>query len=377
MRHTGNTSRLKTTRGSIIVLVLVFIILLTFIVMAFLEEASARIKYYGLFHNRDDLRVDAYSALEITLAVINEYREVEGALWGPSQGWGDPLQQVEFKPAHAQYVRVSFEDESGKLPLASLDYNTLLVLFDVLGFDLPDREALADGYLDWTDEDDNRRLNGFDGDDYDDMDPPYKPANAPITTWDEFHLIKPWNTLFWDENGVPTEKWNLFKSSVSLYHTGAININQANPTVMAVLYEKGLVDPRNIEDYRNGADGEPGTEDDRLIRDGQNGPNFNLGNSKEITNSIEMLRVTVEAIRGDARFMLQALVTWSGANPGAGDSSRTRSIEEDTQQNIQSQAGNANEERTRARGKTRTVPSAAADLGYPFRFVRITENRKI
>jgi general secretion pathway protein K len=183
-------------RGSIIVLVLVFIVLLTFIVVAFLEEASAKIKYYGLFHNRDDLRTDAYSAMEVSLAVINQYREIEGALWGPLQGWDKPFEEVEYIPANATSVNVTFEDESAKLPLASLDYDTLLMLFDVMGFDFQERQELADGLLDWTDEDDLRRLNGFDGEDYEDMEPPYRPSNGPITSWDEFQLIQPFNTLF-------------------------------------------------------------------------------------------------------------------------------------------------------------------------------------
>ena len=161
----------RSQQGSIIVMVLVFVVLLTFIVVAFLEEATSKIKYYGLFHNQDDLRTDAYSAMEVTLAVINQYREVEGALWGPAQGWDNPLASVDFIPAHATSVQVSFKDESAKLPLANLDYDALLVLFDVLGFDLPAAESLADGLLDWTDEDDLRRLNGFDGEDYDDWLP--------------------------------------------------------------------------------------------------------------------------------------------------------------------------------------------------------------
>lgn len=373
--HPPVSSRGK--RGSVIILVLVFIVLLTFIVVAFLEEASSRIKYYGLFHNRDDLRVDAYSALEISLAVINQYREVEGALWGPAQGWGNPLAETGFVPAHAQAVQVSFGDESAKLPLASLDYDTLLILFDVLGFDLPEAESLADGLLDWTDEDDLRRLNGFDGDDYEDFEPPYKPSNAPIVSWDEFRLIEPWRTLFFDENGIPNEKWALFKSAVSLYHEGPVNINQASRTVLEVFYEKGLVDIRSLEYYQNGADGIPGTEDDRLIRGDSSTSNLLPAESSELTTSIQLLRVKVEAIRGDARFMVEALVTWSGANPGAGDTEVERPAEEESRENINSETQTSREERVRARGQTRTAPSTAANLGYPFRFVRITENRKI
>ncbi|MEX0331349.1 MAG: hypothetical protein AB3N64_08010 [Puniceicoccaceae bacterium] len=363
-------------RGSIIVLVLVFIVLLTFIVVAFLEEATARIKYYGLFHNRDDLRTDAYSALEITLAVINQYREVEGALWGPTQGWGNPLEKSDFQPAHAAAVRISFEDESGKLPLQTLDYSTLLILFDVLDFDLPDAQSLADGLLDWMDEDDLRRLNGFDGDDYDDKDPPYRPSNSAIVSWDEFKLIEPFDTLFWDEEGRPTAAWDRFKSSVSLYHTGAINVNQANSTVQEVLMEKGVLDSRSFAYFKNGSDGVPGTEDDRLFRMGQGNDGILPGEGSEVTDSIELLRISVEAIRGEARFLLQALVTWSGSNPGAADTTTPEQTEgEDTDEVVDSDPGTAEEERVRARGKTRTAPAASAKLGYPFRFVRITENR--
>ena len=365
---------LKDKRGSIIVLVLVLVVLLTFVVVAFLEEATAKIKYYGLFHNRDDLRTDAYSAMEISLAVINQYREIEGNLWGPAQGWGNPLAEIDFQPAHASRITVSFEDESARLPLPGMDYDSLLVFFDVLGFDLPEAQSLADGFLDWTDEDDLRRLNGFDGEDYEDMDPPYRPANSPVVSWDEFFLIEPFRRLFWDEEGLPTDRWATFKSAVSLYNTGPVNINQANGTVLAYLTERGLIDSRSFLDYRNGRDGEEGTEDDRIYRSGEN--SFLLGESNEVTDSIELLRISVEAARGEASFVLEALVSWSGANPGAGDAASPEETQPRTTPVEESDTGSAADRRSQAKGKTRTAPSAAASLGYPFRFIRITENRK-
>lgn len=377
MRRLPDSSRFRPgdKTGSVIVLVLVLVVLLTFIVVAFLEEATGKIKYYGLFHNRDDLRTDAYSAMEITLAVINQYREIEGQLWGPAQGWADPLADFGFTPRNANEVRVTFEDESAKLPLSELDYDTLLILFDVLGFDLPERERLADGLLDWIDENDIRNLNGFDGEDYEDMDPPYRPANGPIQSWDEFRLIHPFNSLFFDESGRPNARWRRFKEAVSLYHEGSPNINQAPYTVLEVLQERGILDVRSFLDFKNGADGEPNTEDDRLLRSTET---MALGEEGTggISTGIELLRVKVAAIRGDARFELEALVSWSGSDAGAADS---RSLDEDTprtertvDRNDQSAAGR----RRLGRGSTRTAPSAAAELGYPFRFLRIAENRK-
>lgn len=369
-------SPFKKTHGSVIILVLVFVVLLTFIVAAFLEEATAKIKYYGLFHNRDDLRTDAYSAMEITLAVLNQYVEVEGALWGPAQGWASPLEEAGYQPAHSTAVTVAFEDESAKLPLSKLGYDDLLVLFDVLGYDLPEAQSLADGLIDWTDEDDLRRLNGYDGEDYDDMEPPYKPSNSAIVSWDEFKLIKPFNEMFWDENGVPLPVWNQFKSAVSLYHTGNVNINQANSIVQEYFYEKGILDTRSFEYFKSGSDGELGTDDDRLYRKDEGNAGIILGDGQGISDSIELLRVKVSAIRGEAQFVLEAMATWSGSNPGAASTSTTRAEQESDTKEVESNANTAKDEKTRAKGQVKTAPSTVAQLGYPFRFVMLTENRK-
>jgi general secretion pathway protein K len=393
MPHRTPTTRRPHDRkkGSITVLVLVFVVMLTFIVVAFLEEATSKIKYYGLFHNRDDLRVDAYSALEVSLAVINQYREIEGALWGPAQGWANPLEQAGFEPAHAASVSVTFEDESAKLGLAGLEYDDLLQLFDVLGFDLPEAEALADGLLDWTDEDDARRLNGFDGDDYEDMDPPYKPANSPIESWDEFRLIQPFNTLFFDESGRPNSLWPAFRNAVSLYYTGKPNINQASGLVLDLLGEKGIIDPIALAYYKNGADGIPGTEDDRLMTSASDNAAWlgfasdlrttgseegQSGGVSGVTTEIELLRVKVRAIRGDARFEVEALVSWSGSDAGAADTSQNRNQPADSRADEDAEANSAAAQRSRSRGSARTAPSVTAELGYPFRFLRIVENRK-
>src|SRR5690606_28580353 len=105
------------SKGSILVAVLGFIVLLSAILVAFLGESIARIKYYGLFFNRDDLRVEAYSALEITLAVLSEIHAIDGSINGPAQGWADPLAYAEYTPPEGTRVAVRFEDESGRIPL--------------------------------------------------------------------------------------------------------------------------------------------------------------------------------------------------------------------------------------------------------------------
>ena len=253
-----------------------------------------------------------------------------------------------------------------------------VVLFDLLDFSLPDREALADGFLDWTDEDNERRLNGFDGEDYEDFDPPYRPANGPVETFDEFRLIRPFDELFFDENGNPLPVWNTFRESVSLYNEGPVNINAAPPLVLRFLSEKGLIDPYGLDRYKSGTDGEPGTEDDRLIRGGDEGILLE-GAAEYASTEVSLLRVKSIASRGQARFEVEVLVEWVGASPGLGTGTdRNRNAEENGERenppsprDIRRRSG-----RARSGSDVRTELPNASDLGYPFKVLRLLENRK-
>ena len=85
----------------------------------------------------------------------------------------------------------------------------------------------------------------------------------------------------------------------------------------------------------------------------------------------------MEAIRGEARFTLEALVSWSGANPGISGAKAVRTAEETNSNVVGTNPNTARDKMAKARGRTKTAPSSAAKLGYPFRFVRISENRRI
>ena len=156
----------RAGRGSVLIAVLALIALLSFIMIEFMEEAMTKIRYYGLFYNRDDLRTEAYSALETSLAVINEIREIDRGLYSPVQGWGAPLRyaQVPFDPTVDISVRVV--DESGKIPLATASPLLLNILFEEMGIEFTVAQLLTDSLLDWTDTDDLTRLNGAEADRY-------------------------------------------------------------------------------------------------------------------------------------------------------------------------------------------------------------------
>lgn len=372
MRPFSNPAFRNRRRGSVVAATLALIILLSFLVVAFMEDVKDKIRYHAQFQYRDDLRIEAYSALETTLAVLNIFHEVDEVLWAPGQGWGDPLEFAGYPEPDGMEIDVEFRDESGKLSLNTLDYGTLRLVFDELGFSPADAEELADGLLDWIDEDDLKRLNGFDGDDYRDLDPVgYNPANQPIRSWDELALIRPFDTLFFDENGLPLPVYERFKSAFSLVHSGPVNINAASPLVLRVLELQGVLDPYNLNAYRAGADREPGTEDDRIVRSTDVGGIFLNPENAAVSTEIELLEVAITVSRGDATFLLRTLVSWRGSNPSANDAEPI--VEATTEA---AQGDDDPNDIQRARGSARTQAGSAAQLGYPFQLYWIAENRQ-
>lgn len=339
----------RSRGGTVLVAVLLMVVLLSFIVVAFMEDATSRIKYYGLFHHQDDLRADAYSALETSLAVINQFREIDGQIWGPAQGWSQPLAYAGFATGNGIEATVRIRDESGKFSLQEIDGATLRLIFDELDIDQRRADTLADSLLDWMDESETRRLSGFSTRDYRNLDPPYSPAERPLRSWDELILIHGFREAFWDEDGRPLERLQTFKDAVSLYHTGGINLNSASPLVQRVLEEQGVLDINVYRDYREGIGS--GFRDDgihRVIRDPREAGYLDGGNGASISVEAELLIVEIETRRGEARFLLTALVSWTGSNPGSSGSSQGSS-----------------------------ELDAAAELGYPFQIHTLVENRKI
>ena len=87
LRRSQNEKR----RGSILVFILAIIVLLSVLCMRLMQETVQELRHVSQFHKRDDLRMHAYSALDLAFGVLKEFKEIETTLYAPGQGWGDPL----------------------------------------------------------------------------------------------------------------------------------------------------------------------------------------------------------------------------------------------------------------------------------------------
>ena len=141
-------------RGSILLMVLVLIIIVSYVLTKFVERANVAIQGEGYYVERSRLRLHAWSYLEIIVAVLADVKAIDNAIYAPSQGWANPLEYAQIEVPAGLNVTIEFIDESAKPSINELDEGSLFLLFDEMGFDLDVSQPLANTLLDWIDEDD-------------------------------------------------------------------------------------------------------------------------------------------------------------------------------------------------------------------------------
>ena len=186
----------KTTRGSVLVFVLVLIVLISVLSMRLIEEGVRELNHLSQFHKRDDLRMHAYSALDVAVGVLNEFKLVEGKLYSPAQGWGDPMAYSGVSPIDERVNwSVRLIDESAKVPISKVNERDLVSLFALMQaeddslLDEDDGQPFYDSMMDWVDGDDEERDEGAEDDYYEGLDNPYFTPDKKINNFEEFRMI--------------------------------------------------------------------------------------------------------------------------------------------------------------------------------------------
>ena len=328
-------------RGSVLIAVLAIVLLLSFIVTRFIDEAVEDLEYRAIFNEPADVRSFTYSMLEVALATIHEVALIDdGKLFAPEQGWADPVKYAGIKIPNGWELEIQIQDESNKLSINTMDEALLnQMLEESFDFDFGTARELSSMLLDWIDPDESRRLNGAESEDYLRRKPAYRAANRPLQSLEELGLLEIWEDEFFDENGVPNELFAKLESMVSVINAGAANINSSSQPVLELIALQG------------------GFDEDRLF-DGLNDLPY-LQQLPESASSgsggveVSLLRVTVSLWRGQAPFTVSALVEpnfnteegASGSVPG-GDSDD--------------------------KPKTGTLSEQEA-IGYPFKILQVSE----
>ncbi len=274
---------MKSKRGMILVTTLWILALLTLLALGIGIRIGIDIKLMGFFLNSSKAHYLARAGLRKTIALL----EADGSKltdsldepWSCGFDFDDEeyiLKDIELGEGS---FTVSYEfgtdeewnpiylygagDEEGRININAKD----LKLLKELLVKLPNFSVdIASAVLDWRDEDTlaGNHLamsEGAEDDYYESLDNPYECKDAPFSVPEELMLVK----------GLTEEIYDGIKDIITVYPAdgdGKININTASESVLAVLAGQDFERiPTKIISYRNGPDGLPGTEDDKIFND--------------------------------------------------------------------------------------------------------------
>ncbi|MDB6167466.1 MAG: hypothetical protein JWM88_330 [Verrucomicrobia bacterium] len=365
----GSNQRGSGIRGSVLVIVLVTLLFTSFALVLFVEQASSDL----LVESRDAvakrLRRDGYSALEASLASLEDFRRAGGVLHSPAEGWRNPLVFSLWQPRAGCTVEATAEDESGKISLTNVDAATLGNLFKFWELKPADAERLTDALLGWMRRDyvpvSSRSP------DYDQGALPFAAPARPLRSFSELASIDDAREVFFDAQGRPNDLWRRFTAVFSLFNFRQANLNAATPDVLAALGFSDASQYQRLNEYLAGKGQYSSQGPQWLLSAAQAAgllgtPSLSAGAGTEV----RAVRVNVTVHEGRNSFRLSAVVAPSGgatvvkaaATPARSTSSAT---------SLATTGGVA------ATGSQPAPAASVPQLNYPFTLLEIKENGEI
>jgi len=366
----------KPVRSSVLVLVLVTLVFTAAALTAFVERAGNDLMVEVHRSDSKRLRQDAFSALEVTLAVLEDFREADNGLHGTAEGWGDPLTWAGWAPSAGRTVEVSFRDESGKIPLAHADLTTLTNMFEAWQMAPADAEKLADALEGWM-------VRGYSytttlTPDYPDAAVPYAEPARPMRSFTELAAIDDARDLFFDDKGLPNGNYWRFVDDFSLFNFPQPNANGANADVMAAAGQYTDIQRQHVSDFLNGtgqyaADGQQWLQNAAQLA-AVAGPG---GNAATFGTTISALRINVTVHDGRSRYRVSVVVS----PQGGATTNQTQATNATAAATAASPSSAASLTGTAQPSSTANSAAAAAaasqSINYPFTLLEILEDDDI
>lgn len=303
MRRPGTRAR----RGSVLLFILGATLFLAAVVAVIMKYAIVEMKLRAPVVMGHSLRQDAFNCLYAAIAELKEYLEIDGGLYAPAQGWGSLLKDGRAGLPEGLSAEVAVVDETGKLPLSSLNEDQLEDLLYEMGFSEPVADEIAQLFLDWTDSDDIARTYGAEKDDYERG--VAVPPNRMVRSFSELKYIRGFGEFFFGPDGEPNEMFLKFASAVSLENTSSeVNFNTASELVLRALYRMDDLDLDNS--IMSAIKGETGVVDggiywltskDQITSRGASPPTRFVG------VSARFIRIEVRVGRGVSNYRVTAL----------------------------------------------------------------------
>jgi general secretion pathway protein K len=151
------------------------------------------------------------------------------------------VHEADFNGTH---IRIMIEDERGKVPLNLLDDDTAKALAEAAGRSGNAAQIAADSLLDWTDDDDEARLDGAESEFY--APRGTHPRNGPPRSIDELTLIRGWDRAMIEQIRPFVTIW---------FGRASFDARFAQPKAIGIMLGGGEGNPLAIQRQRE-ADGQ-------------------------------------------------------------------------------------------------------------------------
>ena len=303
----------RSRRGSIILFVLGLVLLTSLLLTQFISRAHTELLTEARRSQIEPLRNEAYSALQVSLAVLNDLAAVDEGLHGPAQGWGEPLVYADYIPPPGFTVEAAILDESGKLPLGTRDATVLQNLLRELQVPIADADRFVEALLAWTESEAIARsldgsINAIDG------APALTAPQAALRSFDELRFIPATRAVLCDEQGDWNETGRAFLVNVTLHPLSTINVNSASEVVLNALgLDAGAIEARRTTSKN------PRDSVLRSLGDIR-APAVEAANGIQTGVEATVLRIRIITAYGARKFTLDAVVQPGGPSPTANPS---------------------------------------------------------
>ena len=259
----------NTKRGSILIVVLWSLFFLSMLAVAVNAYVWPSLSLAGKLRDRAKMHYLAKAGvkraiLEIERDVTDSYDALNDSWSNNEDGFkeielGDgtfSVQRIAYSGQGIEEIKYGLVDEERKININKTSYVVLKQFFEIVGEAASQQASdIAASIIDWRDEDDEPQENGAENGYYLTLSPGYPCKNKDFEVLEELLLIK----------GMSQGVFDKVKDRITIYGTGAVNINTADELVLRSL---GMAESlaEKVVHFRNGGDGKEATSDDNVFQ---------------------------------------------------------------------------------------------------------------
>jgi len=264
--------------GSVLIIVLWIIIILTALAVSISVVASSQVFLVRRYRNQMTAYFIARAGIALCIAELNRDKEANtyDAL---KDDWSNKAELFNDRPVGRGFLNVSYEysnqlktisnegestvtntfygmiDEERKININTASATVLETLFRNQASLTPSQaKEIADSIIDWRDTDDTKRETGAEAAYYLSLSSPYPCKNNKFELLEELILVK----------GMRPEIFQTVNDFITVYGDGRVNINTAPYPVLHALGPSEILSEKIIR-CRVGSDETEGTEDDEVF----------------------------------------------------------------------------------------------------------------